>query len=49
MLSVGHNRGFLLVCFNSAVKYLGVAIIMLVAVAVGMVILGGNQETVCSM
>ena len=47
MVSNSGNKGFLLLCFNSAFKYLVVAIIMLVVVAVGMMILWGNQETVC--
>ena len=49
MVSYGGNRGFLLVCLNAAVKYLAVDIIMLVAVAVGMMSFLGNQETVCPM
>ena len=36
MVSDGGIRGFLLICLNAAVKYLEVAIIMSVAVAVGM-------------
>ena len=47
MVSYGGNRGFLLVCFNDAVKALEVAIIMLVEVAVVMMILWGNQVTFC--
>ena len=46
MVSDGVNRGFLLVSFNDAVKYLVVVIIMSVEVEVGMVNLWGKQETV---
>ena len=46
MVSDGVNRGFLLVSFNAAVKYLVVVIIMSVEVEVGMVNLWGKQETV---
>ena len=42
MVSDGGNRVFLLVCFNTAVKFLAVAIIMSVAVEFGMVSLWGN-------
>ena len=49
MVSDGGNRWFLFVCFNASVKSLAVAIIMLVAVEVGMVILWGNKETVFPM
>ena len=45
MVSDGGSRGFLFVCFNTAVKYLAVAIIMLVVVAVVIMILWVNQET----
>ena len=49
MVSDGGSRGFLLVCFNSAVKYLAFAITMSVAVAIVVVSLYGNQERVCSI
>ena len=49
MVSDGGIRGFLLVCFNAAVKSLSFAIIMSVVVAVGMISLWGNQETVFTM
>ena len=49
MVSDGGSRGFLLVCFNAAVTSLAVDIIMLVAVAVGMVSFWGKQETGCKM
>ena len=51
MVSYGGSRGFLLVCFNVAVKYLAVSIIIsvAVAVAVGMMSLWGNQDTVFPM
>ena len=49
VVSDGGNRGFLLICFNAAVKSLEVAIIMLVIVAVGMMSLWVNQDTVCTM
>ena len=49
MVSDSGNREFLLICLNAAVKYFAVAIIMSVAVAVGMMILWGNQETLCTM
>ena len=49
MVSDGGSRGFLLICFNAAVKYLAVAIIMLVAVAVVMMSFWGNQYTFCQM
>ena len=49
VLSYGGSRVFLLVCFNAAVKYLAVAIIMSVAVAVVMMSLWVNQDTVCPM
>ena len=49
MISDGVSRGFLLICLNDAVKYFAVAIIMPVAVAVGMMILWGNQETIFAM
>ena len=44
MVSYGGSRGFLLICFNSAVKYFEVDIIMLVTVVVGMVILWGQKD-----
>ena len=47
MVSDGGTRIFLLIFFNSEVKSLEVAIIMPVAVAVGMMSLWGNQEIVC--
>ena len=46
VVSYGGSRVFLLVCFNAAVKYLVVVIIMSVEVEVGMVNLWGKQETV---
>ena len=49
MVSDGDRRGFLLICFNSTVKYLVVAMFMFLAVAVGMMSLWGNQETVCPL
>ena len=49
MVLYSGNRGFLLICLNAAVKYFAVAIIMSVAVEVGMIILWGNQETLCPM
>ena len=49
MVSDGGSRGFLLIFFNSTVKYLVVAIIMSVAVEVGMMSLWGNKETICPM
>ena len=49
MVSDGGSRGFLFICLNAAVKYFAVAIIMSVAVAVGMMILWGNQEILCPM
>ena len=49
MVSYDSNRGFLLVFFNAPVKYLEVTIIMSVAVAVGMVSLQWNQNTVFPM
>ena len=49
IVSYGRSRGFLLICFSAAFKYLAVVIIMYVTVEVGMVVLWGNQETVCSM
>ena len=45
MVLYGGSRVFLLLYINAAVKYFAVAIIMSVAVAVGMVSLWGNQET----
>ena len=44
MVSDGGSRGFLLIFLNAAVKSLAVAILMLVAVAVFMMSLWGNQE-----
>ena len=35
--------------FNAAVKYFAISITMSLAVAVGMMSLWGNQETVCPM
>ena len=49
MVSDGGSRGFLLICLNAAVKYFAVAIIVSVAVAVGMMSLWGNQEILCPM
>ena len=49
MVSNGGSRGFLLIFLNAAVKYFAVAIIMSVAVAVGMMSLWVNQETLCPM
>ena len=42
MVSDGDSRGFLLIFFNAAVKYLEFAIIVLVAVAVRMMSLWVN-------
>ena len=51
MVSYGSSRGFLFICLNAAVKYFVVAIIIsvAVAVAVGMMSLWGNRETLCPM
>ena len=49
MVSDGGIRGFLLLCFNAEVEYFVVAIIMSVAVAVGMTSFWGNQDTTCTM
>ena len=49
MVSDSVSRGFLFICFNTEVKSLAVAMIMLVEVAFGMMSLWGNQETVCPM
>ena len=49
MVSDGGSRVFLLIFLNAAVKSFAVAIIMSVVVAVGMMILWGNQETFCPM
>ena len=49
MISDGGSRGFLLICLNDAVKYFVVAIVMSVAVTVGMISLWGNQETIFTM
>ena len=49
MVSYGGSRVFLLVCVHAAVKSLVVAIIMSVAVAVVMMSLWVNQDTVCPM
>ena len=49
MVLDGGSRGFMLICLNSAVKYFAVAIIMSVAVAVGMMSLWVNQETLFPM
>ena len=48
VLDVGSRR-FLLICLNAAVKSFAVAIIMSVAVAVGMMSFWGNQETIFPM
>ena len=40
MVLDGGSRGFLLICLNAAVKYFAVAIIISVAVGVGMMIFG---------
>ena len=45
MVSDGGSREFLLIFLNAALRYFAVAIIMSVAVAVGMMIFWGNQET----
>ena len=44
MVSDVGSRRFLSIFFNAAVKYLVVAIMMLVAVAVGMIIFGENKK-----
>ena len=49
MVLDGGSRGSLLIFFNAAVKSLAVAIVMLVAVAVGMMSFWGNQETFCAI
>ena len=49
MVSDGGSRGFLLIFINAAVKYFAVAIIMSVAVTVGIMSLWGNQETLFPM
>ena len=49
VVSYGGSRGFLLVCFNAAVKSFVVAIIMSVAVVVVMMSLWVNQDTFCPM
>ena len=49
MVSYGGSRGSLLVYFNASVKYLVVAIIMSVLVAVVIIGFWGNQETFCPM
>ena len=46
MVSDGGSRGFLLIFFNAAVKSLVVAIMMSVAVVVGMINFWGKQETI---
>ena len=46
MVSDGGSRRFLFICFNAEVKSLEVAIIMLVAVAVGIISFSVNNETV---
>ena len=46
MVSDGGSREFMLICLNAAVKSFAVAIIMSVAVAVGMMRLWGNQEKI---
>ena len=47
MVSDSGSIVFLLIYINAVVKYLAVAIIMLVAVEVGIMSFWGNQETVC--
>ena len=42
MILDGGSRGFLLICLNAVVKYFAVAIIISVAVAVGVMSLWGN-------
>ena len=49
MASDGVSRRFLLIFFNAEVKSLAVAIIMSMAVAVGMKSFWGNQDTTCTM
>ena len=49
MVLDGGSKGFCFVCLNAAVKYFAVAVIMSVAVAVGMMSLWGNQETLFPM
>ena len=46
MVSDDGSRIFLMICFNAAVKYFAVVVIMLVAVAVVIMSLWGNQEIV---
>ena len=49
MVSDGVSRKLLLIFFNAEVKYLAVAIIMSMAVAVVMTSFWGNQDTACTM
>ena len=49
MVSDGGSRGFLLICLNAAVKYFAVAILISVAVVVGMMSLWEKQETIFPM
>ena len=49
MVLDGGSRGFLLICLNATVKSFSVAIIMSVAVAVGMTSFWENQDTACTM
>ena len=49
MVSYGGKIWFLVACLNAEVKYFASAIIMLVAVAIGMVSLWSNQETACTI
>ena len=49
MVSDGGSREVLFIFFDAESKYLAVDIIMSVAVAVGMMSFGGNQETIFPM
>ena len=49
LVSDGGSRGFFLICLNAAVKSFAVAIIISVAVAVGMMSSWGGKETLCPM
>ena len=49
MVSDGGSRGFWLICINAVVKSFAIAVVMSVAVAVGIMSLWGNQETLCPM
>ena len=49
MVSDGGSRIFLLICLNAAVKYFAVAILISVAVVVGMMSLWEKQETIFPM